>query len=292
MTIEIAPEAVLPIALAFGLLVGSFLNVVIHRVPLGLSVVLPPSHCPACETQIKPWDNLPILSYLWLRGRCRHCGVSISLRYPAVELATGLLFAAVAAQFGLTWWTPVHCFFIAGLIAAAMIDFDHQMIPDGISLGGLVVALIVVPAANAYYGMPYAEALGFSLMGAGIGAGTLWLVAFVHARVAVALGREFEHWPGEGESIPGPLSADYWLWFPGLGLGDVKLLGMIGAVLGAVGVLDTILASSVIGLVLGGAQALSRGALGEPFGFAPSIALGAMASLFLPDLWLFSLYTP
>jgi leader peptidase (prepilin peptidase)/N-methyltransferase len=289
MTIEIAPGAVMPIALAFGLLVGSFLNVVIHRLPLGMSVVFPASHCPGCESKIKPWDNIPVLSYLWLRGRCRNCGSVISLRYPAIELITGLLFLAVAWRFGPTWWTTIHCLFVASLVAAAMIDFDHQIIPDSISLGGLAVALLVVPAANVFYGMPYVEALIRSAAGAMVGAGVLWLVAFIHARISVALGREFDHWPGEGESLPRPGEADYWLWFPGMGLGDVKLLGMIGAVVGAVGVLDTILASSVIGLVLGGGQALARGALGEPFGFAPSIALGAIVSLFLPDLWILSI---
>jgi leader peptidase (prepilin peptidase)/N-methyltransferase len=290
MTIEIAPAAVLPIALGLGLLVGSFLNVVIHRVPLGISVVFPPSHCPNCEMSIKPWDNVPILSYLVLRGRCRGCSTSISLRYPAVELVTGLLFMAIAWRFGQSWWTLVHCLFAAALIAAAMIDFDHQIIPDGISLGGLVVAMAVVPMTSTIYGEPWGGALIRSAMGASVGAGVLWLVAFLHARISVAMGREFEHWPGEGESLPRPMEADYWLWFPGLGLGDVKLLGMIGAVVGAVGVLDTILASSVIGLVLGGAHALSRGALGEPFGFAPSIALGAIASLFLPPLWLLTVF--
>lgn len=290
MTIEIAPGALLPIALVLGLLVGSFLNVVIHRVPLGLSVVSPPSRCPSCEALIKPWDNIPVLSYIILRGRCRGCGTAISMRYPAVELLTGLLFMAIAWRFGETWWTPIYCLFAAALISAAMIDIDHQIIPDGISLGGLVVALVVVPAASAWYGTPFVDGLMRSAIGAGVGAGVLWLVAFVHARVCVALGREFDHWPGEGEPVPGPMDADYWLWFPGLGLGDVKLLGMIGAVVGAVGVLDTILASSVIGLILGGAQALSRGALGEPFGFAPSIALGALASLFLPPLWLLSIF--
>ena len=88
MTIEIAPGALLPVALLFGLLVGSFLNVVIHRVPLGQSIVSPPSHCPGCDTQIKPWDNIPVLSYLFLRGRCRSCSTSISPRYPAVEAVT------------------------------------------------------------------------------------------------------------------------------------------------------------------------------------------------------------
>ena len=290
MTIEIAPGVVMPVALAFGLLIGSFLNVVIHRLPLGVSIAFPPSHCPACETKIKPWDNIPVLSYLWLRGLCRSCGSSISLRYPAVELVTGLLFVAIAWRFGPTWWTSIHCIFVAALIAAAMIDYDHQIIPDSISLGGLVMALLLVPVANAWYGAPYLEALLHGAVGATVGAGVLWLVAFMHARISVALGRQFDHWPGEGESLPRPTEADYWLWFPGLGLGDVKLLGMIGAVVGAVGVLDTILASSVIGLAFGGVQALARGALGEPFGFAPAIALGAIASLFLPELWLLSLY--
>jgi leader peptidase (prepilin peptidase)/N-methyltransferase len=289
MTIEIAPDAVLPIAMAFGLLVGSFLNVVIHRLPLGISVAFPPSHCPACEAKIKPWDNIPVLSYLWLGGRCRDCQSLISLRYPAVELATGLLFVAVAWRFGPTWWTTIHCIFVAALIAAAMIDLDHQIIPDSISLGGLSVALVVIPVVSAWYGTPFFEAAVRSAVGAAVGGGALWLVAFVHARVSVAMGRHFDHWPGEGESLPKPNEADYWLWFPGLGLGDVKLLAMIGAVVGAIGVLDTILASSVLGLVFGGVQALARGALGEPFGFGPAIALGAIVSLFLPELWLLNL---
>jgi len=286
MTIEIAPLALLPIALLFGLLVGSFLNVVIHRVPLGQSIVSPPSHCPGCDTQIKPWDNIPVLSYLFLRGRCRSCSTSISPRYPAVEAVTGLLFAAIAWRFGPTVWTTVYCIFAAALVAAAMIDHDHQIIPDSISLGGLAAALVVVPGVTAWYGGSFVEALTRAGTGAAVGAGVLWAVAFLHARFSVAMGRTFEHWPGEGEELPKPGEADYWLWFPGLGLGDVKLLGMIGAVVGPLGVLDTILASSLVGLVLGGAQALSRGALGRPFGFAPAIAVGTVAILFLPRMWL------
>jgi leader peptidase (prepilin peptidase)/N-methyltransferase len=195
---------------------------------------------------------------------------------------------AIAARYGSSWMTPAYCVFAAALIAAAMIDYDHEIIPDSISLGGLGLALIAIPALQWQAGVPYwSEALPRSVVGALIGSGVLWVVAFVHARVSVALGREFSHWPGEGESLPRPGQADYWLWFPGLGLGDVKLLGMIGAVLGPLGVLDTILASSLVGLVLGGAQALfGRGALGRPFGFAPAIAVGAIAALFLPRLWL------
>ncbi|MAG31806.1 MAG: prepilin peptidase [Deltaproteobacteria bacterium] len=289
MTVEIAPGALLPIALVMGLLVGSFLNVVIHRVPLGLSVVFPPSHCPVCENPIEPWNNIPVLSYLWLRGRCRSCANPISLRYPAVELATGLLFLAIVWRFGETWWSVAYCVFAAALVVAAMIDHDHQIIPDRVSLGGLAVAMLVIPVLQAFYGLAYVEALVLSALGAFVGAGVLWAVAFLHARLSVALGRTFEHWPGEGEALPRPSEADYWLWFPGLGLGDVKLLGMIGAVLGPVGVLDTILASSLAGLLLGGAQALARGALGKPFGFAPAIAVGAVATLFLPPLFILSL---
>ncbi|MFK7894273.1 MAG: A24 family peptidase [Myxococcota bacterium] len=286
MIIEIAPNAVVPAALVFGLLVGSFLNVVIYRVPAGLSVVLPPSHCPSCEMLIKPWDNLPVLSYLWLRGKCRGCAEPISLRYPAIELLTGLIFAAVAWRFGDSLWTLLYAFFAAALICAAMIDFDHQIIPDSISVGGLFVALLAVPGVHAYYGASFIGAFAQSALGALVGAGTLWIVAFLHARISVALGREFAHWPGEGETVPRPSEADYWLWFPGMGLGDVKLLGMIGAVLGPLGVLDTILVSSLVGLLLGGAWALAGEAMGKPFGFAPAIALGALGTLFVPQLWL------
>lgn len=290
MTIEFAPGALVLVALAFGLVVGSFLNVVIHRVPLGISVAFPPSHCPECQTPIKPWHNVPVLSWVWLRGRCRDCAARISLRYPAVEILTGVVFALIAMRFGSSPFTVVYCLFAAALIAAALIDHDHQIIPDSISLGGLGLALVVVPILHAWSGDPYPGALGRSVVGALVGAGVLWIVAFVHARISVAFGRRFEHWPGEGERLPRPNEADYWLWFPGLGLGDVKLLGMIGAVVGPFGVLDTILASSLVGLLLGAAQALSGGAMGRPFGFAPAIAIGAIASLFLPKLWLLTVF--
>ena len=284
MTIEIAPEALLPVALVFGLLVGSFLNVVIHRVPEGLSIVSPPSHCPGCETPIKPWDNVPVLSWLFLRGRCRACKTPISIRYPAVELVTGLLFMAIAWRFGPTAWTTLYCLFGAALIAAAMIDHDHQIIPDSISLGGLAAALVLVPSVTAWTGGDFVAALVRSALGAAIGAGVLWTVAFVHARISVAMGRTFEHWPGEGESLPTPREADYWLWFPGLGLGDVKLLAMIGAVLGPFGVLETILLASLVGLVMGLVWAAVTRQLASPFGFGPAIALGALVVLLAPNL--------
>jgi leader peptidase (prepilin peptidase)/N-methyltransferase len=271
-------------AFVFGLAIGSFLNVVIYRLPEGLSLVSPGSRCPACAAPIRAWDNLPVLSYLVLRGRCRQCRTSISLRYPAVELFTAVVFAAIAWRFGGVWLTPVYSVFAAGLIAAALIDFDHQIIPDGISVGGLAAGLLLSPLAAAAGdgGGPYGDALIDSLVGALLGGGLLWTVAFLHARVSVALGRRFEHWPGEGEEPPRPSSADYWLWFPGMGLGDVKLLAMIGAFLGPWGVLETIIAASVLGLILGLSFAAVTRKLNAPFGFGPAIAAGALLSLLFP----------
>jgi leader peptidase (prepilin peptidase)/N-methyltransferase len=268
--------------LAFGLIVGSFLNVVIHRLPRGESIAFPGSHCPACAGSIAPWHNIPVLSYLWLRGRCHHCQVRISIRYPAIELLTGAAFVAIAWQFGPTPAALVYMIFAAGLIVAAAVDFDLQIIPDEISLGGLVFGMAVVPAMHAMQGEPYAPALAASATGAVLGGGTLWLVAFLHARYSVAMGRQFAHWPGEGEAVPGPGDADYWLWFPGLGLGDVKLLAMIGVFLGPWGVLDTILAASLIGLALGVVYGLATRSWNAPFGFGPAISAGAFLSLFLP----------
>src|SRR3954471_3027444 len=114
----------------FGLLIGSFLNVVIWRVPRGESIVRPSSHCPGCDQPIAPLDNIPVVSWLILRGRCRHCGTRISPRYPAVELATGALFAAFAAKFGADAVLPAFLYLAAVGVALAMIDFDHKRLPD------------------------------------------------------------------------------------------------------------------------------------------------------------------
>lgn len=270
------------VALLFGLVVGSFLNVVIHRLPRGESVVSPGSHCPACDTPIKPWHNVPVLSYLLLGGRCASCSARISIRYPAVELLTGVVFAAMAWRFGPTPLAVLFMLFAAGLIVAAAVDIDLQIIPDEVSLGGLVLGLVAVPAAHAFAGGSYGGALVQSVAGAVVGGGTLWVVAFLHARISVATGRQFAHWPGEGEALPRPSEADYWLWFPGLGLGDVKLLAMIGAFMGPWGVLDTILAASALGLVFGVVYGVVTRSWNSPFGFGPAIAAGAGFSLIVP----------
>jgi leader peptidase (prepilin peptidase)/N-methyltransferase len=265
-----------------GLLVGSFLNVVIHRVPRGESIAHPPSRCPGCGGRIAPWDNVPVLSFLWLRGRCRSCGARIPLRYPAIELATGILFAALVARHGLAPMTAVYLPFTAALLTAAAIDLEHRIIPDRISVGGLAAALACVPLARVASGEPLPGALAAAFGGALLGGGLLWSVGFVHARVAVLMGRRFEHWPGAGEAPPRPRSLDYWTWFPGLGFGDVKLLAMIGAVLGPFGVLEALVAAAFVGLVGGLGFALAARRFDAPFGFAPALAVGALLVVLAP----------
>ncbi len=272
-------------SLALGLVVGSFLNVVIHRVPLEESVVTPRSRCPQCERPIAAWDNIPVLSYLILRGRCRHCGLRISARYPLVELVTGLLFGCLALRLGFDPLLPVWMVVVAMLVAGAMIDFDHQFIPDSLSVGGAIFACIAVPLAQTLGGASYPAVMAQALAGAGIGAGFLWIVGFVHARVAATMGRTFPHWPEEGETYPTVGTLDYWTWFPGLGFGDVKLMAFVGACVGPVGVLLTITGAAFVGLLWGGVVALIRRASDLPFGFGPAIVIATLCVMLAPASW-------
>jgi leader peptidase (prepilin peptidase)/N-methyltransferase len=133
----------------FGLLIGSFLNVVIWRVPRKLSVVRPPSHCPQCETPIRPIDNIPVVAWLALRGKCRHCGKPIPVRYPLVEAGCGVLFAAVAARFGASWALPAYLVLTAALLAISIIDLEHFIVPDRITAPLTVSALALLGLAAA-----------------------------------------------------------------------------------------------------------------------------------------------
>jgi len=178
--------------------------------------------------------------------------------------------------------TPVWFAFAAALIAAAVIDVDHRIIPDEISVGGLLLAVVVVPFVESLEGLPLADGFRRSLLGALVGGGTLWIVGFAHARYAAVSGRRFPHWPEEGDGPPRPSSLDYWTWFPGIGFGDVKLLAMIGAVLGPLGALETILAACCLGLVLGLGWAVAHRRWDAPFGFGPAIAAGALLVALLP----------
>jgi leader peptidase (prepilin peptidase)/N-methyltransferase len=276
--------ALLGVGFAFllGLAVGSFLNVVIHRLPRGQSIVWPRSRCVACGRQIAALENVPLLSYAVLRARCRGCGARIPLRYPVVEALTGALFAALVLRHGVTLLTPVWLAFAAALVAAAAIDLEHRIIPDEISLGGLGAGLLAVPWLRVAQGATPAAAFTDAVSGALLGGGVLWTVGFVHARVSVAFGRHFEHWPGPGEEFPSPTSLDYWTWFPGMGFGDVKLLAMIGAFLGPRGVVETIVVASGLGLLLGLAWVARRGHWDAPFGFGPALAAGALLVLLVP----------
>ncbi len=236
----------------FGALIGSFLNVCIYRLPRGESVVRPSSHCPACTTPIHPLDNVPILSFLWLRGRCRTCGKRIAIRYPAVEALNAAGYILLWNRFGLTPEAAVYAVFYSSLLVVTFIDWDHQIIPNRITLPGIALGLL--SAATVLAG-------GFmdALLGALLGGGLLY---------AVAVGSE---WMLKKE---------------GMGLGDVKLLAMIGAFLGWKAVLLTVfvgaLSGSVIGLSLMAARIKRRG---DPIPFGPFLAFGAVAALFAgPEL--------
>jgi len=237
-------------AFAFGAVVGSFLNVCIWRVPIGKSIVYPGSHCPRCGNPVRARDNIPILGYLLLRGRCRDCGAAIGIRYPIVEILTGVLVALLLYRFGLSWEFAVNAVFVAALITISGIDLDHQIIPDVISLPGIVVGLLVSLAG-------VGPSILDSAIGVLLGGGLLYGVAVGYQALT---GRE------------------------GMGGGDIKLLAMIGAFLGWRGVLVTLILGSLSGAVVGIVMILGRGAdtrVAIPFG--PFLAAGAIAALFCGD---------
>ena len=242
----------------FGAAVGSFLNVCIYRLPQSLSLVRPRSMCLTCKTQIAFYDNIPILSYLLLRGRCRHCGASISLRYPVVELTAGLFAVAVYARSGLSWESLVLYAFVAALLVVTFIDIDHQIIPDVITYPGIVIGFL---SSLALQHITYMD----SLMGILLGGGMLLLVA----------------------------SGYYFLTKKeGMGGGDIKLLAMIGAFLGWQSTIFTIFVGSAVGTVVGIAMALrTKGGRKMAVPFGPFLAVGALVYLFFGEEivgWYFS----
>ncbi len=233
-----------------GLIVGSFLNVVIHRLPDEKSVVTPPSSCPSCGARIAPWDNVPVVSWIWLRGRCRRCRAPISVRYPLVELSNGVLWALVLRAAPSWGDAATGAFLASACLALLAIDYDHQILPDAITLPGIAVGLALAFLSARRTPLE-------AVLGALLGAGGLFLLAFIYEKIA---GQE------------------------GMGLGDVKMLGMIGALLGPAGVVVTILLASVSGSVVGIAVILARGGGGKtklPFGVF--LALGAVAAWFFGD---------
>jgi leader peptidase (prepilin peptidase)/N-methyltransferase len=232
-----------------GLCVGSFLNVVIHRVPLRESVVRPRSHCPQCDTQIDDRDNIPLVSWVVLRGRCRSCHARIPVRYPLVELASGALFVAAAVRLGASWELPAFCVFFASLLAVSVIDLDHFIIPNRVIYPTLVVLgpLLVLAAALDGRWRP--------LIDAGLGGAAafvaLFLVHFVSPR--------------------------------GMGFGDVRLAGVIGVMLGwlglryvPLGLFLAFLIASVVGIGLMITRIRSRK---DAVPFGPFMACGAIVAV-------------
>lgn len=226
-----------------GMVVGSFLNVCIYRLPREESLVYPGSHCPGCGAPIKPYDNIPILSYLLLKGRCRICQKRISVRYPLVEALTGGVALALALRYGWSHETLIFFLLTCSLIVVSFIDLDYQIIPNSITYPGIpmgVAASFLLPQVS----------LQDSLIGLAAGAGILWLVAVLF------------QWLRKKE---------------GMGFGDVKLLAMIGAFLGWKAVILTLVLSSFVGAIVGyAALRLSGKDVKEPIPFGPFLALGAL----------------
>lgn len=234
-----------------GLCIGSFLNVCIWRIPRDESIILPGSRCPACRHPIAPWDNLPLLSWLILNGKCRHCQAPIPARYFLVELLTGALFTLLWIVQGWSILTPLYLFFTAALVLATFIDVDHLILPDRVTIGGMILGPLLSLAVPALHGQSERlPALLHSLGGLALGYGLLWLVA--------TLGRLF-------------------LKREAMGMGDLKLLGAIGACLGWQAVLFTVFVSSLSGTLLGlGLMAAGRKELQSKIPYGPHLAAAAV----------------
>ena len=240
------------IGFLFGSCIGSFLNVCIYRLPREQSVIQPPSRCPQCESLIAWYDNIPILSWLLLGARCRECKKTIPWRYPLVEAGTGLAFAAVLSHYGFNLLGGIYAAFVAALIASSVIDLDFQIIPDEISLGGLVVGLglsFLVPALHAT-ASPWVS-LGRSLVGMLVGGGVLY-----------------------GTGILG----DILFRKESMGGGDIKLLAMAGSILGWKLVIFTFFIAPMLALIPGLVVLFVKRSHVIPYG--PFLSLGLVLALF------------
>lgn len=253
----------------FGAAIGSFLNVVVHRVPRRESIIWPRSRCPRCGATIGARDNIPILSFLLLKGRCRRCRAPISFRYPLVESLTAILFAAAAMRAGLSLELAFDLAFIAAIIALIFIDAEHMLLPNAITYPGFIgalVASILVPHVESSYLLTsswptWAISFVNSLIGAAFGGGLLWVLG--------------------------------WLWrrtrgIEAMGLGDVKMMMMVGAYLGLARTAVALFLAFLIGAVVGVALLLWRRErdwqMMLPFGIF--LGIGALMSLFFGEAML------
>ncbi len=234
------------VVFVLGLIIGSFCNVVIYRLPAGESIITPSSHCRACSSSIRPWDNIPLLSYLLLAGRCRACGEQISLRYPCVELASGVMYVVLWLKWGLSLAFVIYAVLSSTLLVIALIDLDHQIIPNSITYPGVVVGLglsfWVLPIT------PIASLIG--LLAGGI---------LFYAVALVSRG--------------------------GLGGGDIKLIAMIGAFLGWQGTFFTVLMAALTGSLVGiTLMLLGKKGRKDKVPFGPFLAFGAIAFTLFGDV--------
>ncbi len=241
-----------PAIFILGLMIGSFLNVCIYRIPRKESIVFPDSHCPKCGQEIRKLDNIPLISFLFLKGKCRYCGERISLRYPLVELATAVLLLLLLYRYGLTLDFMAFGFFACVLIVISAIDFEHMLIPNMIIIPSIITGLFIVLVIDYH-------TFGESLLGFLVGGGVLLLIALV---------------------------APYFLKQEGLGGGDIKLAAFIGIFLGRY-VLIALFCSFFIGGLVGVAVLLAkRKNLKDPLTFGPFLSSGALITLFFGiQLW-------
>ncbi|MEJ5227830.1 prepilin peptidase [Thermodesulfovibrio sp.] len=235
------------ILFVFGLIVGSFLNVCIYRIPRQISIIKPFSFCPSCKNKIKPYHNIPIFSYLFLRGKCAYCGDSISLRYPLVEFLNGVLYVLAFLNFGLTLILPFVLIFISALLVISFIDIDFQIIPDTISIPLIAIGLIVSLIPHGFSNL--SEGLIESIIGILVGGGSLLLISIISRG--------------------------------GMGGGDIKLNAAVGSFMGWKSAVLTIFIGSLLGSIIGIIILKKTGNRKIPFG--PYLAIGALVSLFMAD---------
>ena len=237
------------LAFAAGLLIGSFLNVCIYRWPLDLTVRTPArSFCPKCEKTIAWYDNIPLLSYLWLFGRCRSCRVPISMRYPVVEVANAAGYVIILATFGPNWMAVLYGILVSALLVVTGTDLTHKIIPNVVTVPGILLGLLGAASSVLPIGLVNA------LLGVAIGGGILWALAW---------------------------ASPYLFGKEGMGGGDIKLLAMVGAFLGWKPALLTIMIGSLAGSVIG-VSLIAFGVMkrDEYIPFGPFLVLGAVVSLF------------
>lgn len=248
------------IVFVLGTSVGSFLNVVVYRIPAGLSLLHPPSRCPKCLKRLKPHDNVPVLGWLWLKGRCRYCHNPIARRYPLVEATTGMLFVLVFGAFNPSWLTVSYWVFFSWLLVLALIDLDTLTLPNSLTQSGLIVGLVLQAIvgwsiSSSWTGV--ASQVWSGILGAVVG---IWLFDVITILGSIAFGQTV------------------------MGGGDAKLAAMMGVWLGWKYLLLASFLACILGACIGGgAMTLRLLKPQHPLPFGPFLALGALLTTFLGE---------